>query len=54
MFFDVQAVMQTAHVSKLHIDLHPARVSQDGRGRIFLPRESKALDGLEIPGLEFG
>ena len=48
MFFDMQAVMQMAHVSKLLID-PPAVFHEMVKEESFLPWEAKALDGLELP-----
>jgi hypothetical protein len=55
MVFDVQAVMQNAHVRKTtNRAIPPAVFQKMVKEEFFLPWESKALDGLEIPGLTFG
>jgi hypothetical protein len=45
--------MQAAHDSKLLIDgiSAPAVFHWDSQGRVSLPWEAKALDGLELPDL---
>ena len=43
--------MQVLHDLELLIDglTAPRRVSLDGQGRVSLPWEARALDGLELP-----
>jgi hypothetical protein len=52
MHFDMQPVMQSAHVSKLHIDqqIHrPAVFHVMVKEDSSLPWEAKGLDSLELP-----
>ena len=47
--------MQQEHDLKLPIDARPPRrVYWDGQGRVSLPWEAKALDGLELPDVSWG
>ena len=45
--------MQAAHEQKLLIEAAPAVFHWDSQGRVSLPWEAKALDGLELPNLLF-